>query len=141
MLKKLSDYGLILLDEGKYSIAPEKMGKIANIAEYAALKSELMARIYSAEFLKAGVMQPIHHGLLGGNLDLYKAIDPDICLWPSPKERFAGTWIDPRRVAEGKPTVQYCIGEGGCDYNTWLRDDNIKKRKHFHAGMTTTIPM
>ena len=47
VLKKLTDYGLIVLDEGKYSIAPEKIGKIENIAEYASLKSELMARIHA----------------------------------------------------------------------------------------------
>ena len=100
---------------------------------------ELMAKSYSAKYLKADIMQVVHHGLLGGHIDLYRAIDPDICLWPSPEKRFLGTWIDPRRVAEGKPTVQYCIGEGGCDYNKWLRDDSIKKREHFHAGVTVTI--
>lgn len=102
---------------------------------------ERLVRTYSAAYLKADVMQVVHHGLLGGHIDLYRAIDPDICLWPSPKERFLGTWTDPRRVAVGKPTVQFCIGEGGCDYNVWLRDDAIKKRAHFHAGETVTIPM
>ena len=111
------------------------------LADMSGETCELMVRSYSAEFLKADIMQPVHHGLLGGNLELYQAIDPDICLWPSPKERFEGTWIDPRRVAVGKPTVQFCIGEGGCDYNVWLRNDEIKKRKHFHAGVTTTIPV
>ena len=47
VLKKLSDYGLIVIEDGKYSIAPEKIGKIENIAEYASLKSELMARIHA----------------------------------------------------------------------------------------------
>ena len=111
------------------------------LADMSGETSELMAMSYSAEYLKADIMQPIHHGLLGGNLELYKAIDPDICLWPSPKERFLGIWTDPRCVAKGKPTVQFCIGEGGCDYNRWLRDDSIKKREHFHAGVTTTLPV
>ena len=111
------------------------------LADMSGETCELMVKSYSSEFLKADIMQVVHHGLLGANIDLYRAIDPDICLWPSPKERFEGTWIDPRRVAEGKPTVQFCIGEGGCDYNVWIRDDNIKKRKHFHAGITTTIPV
>lgn len=102
---------------------------------------ELMLKTYSAGYLKADVMQVVHHGLLGGHIDLYRAIDPDICLWPSPKERFLGTWTDPRRVAVGKPTVQFCIGEGGCDYNKWIRDDSIKKRAHYHAGETVTIPV
>lgn len=100
-----------------------------------------MAASFSAEYLKADIMQVTHHGLLGGHIDLYKAIDPNICLWPSPAERFAGTWIDPRRVALGKDTVQYCIGEGGCDYNRWLRDNTVKERQHFHAGETVIIPV
>ena len=103
--------------------------------------SELIAKTYSAGYLKSDILQVVHHGLLGAHIDLYRAIDPDICLWPSPKERFLGTWTDPRRVAVGKPTVQYCIGEGGCDYNAWIRDDSIKKRAHYHAGETVTIPV
>ena len=100
-----------------------------------------LSRTFSSEYLKADIMQVTHHGLLGAHVDLYRAIDPEICLWPSPEERFSGTWTDPRRVALGKPTVQYCIGEGGCDYNVWLRDDSIKKRLHYHAGKTVTLPV
>lgn len=111
------------------------------LADMSTETCELMVRTYSAEYLKADIMQVVHHGLLGGHIDLYRAIDPDICLWPSPKERFLGIWVDPRRVAVGKPTVQFCIGEGGCDYNTWLRDDSIKKREHFHAGETVVLPV
>ncbi len=98
-----------------------------------------LARMFSAEYLKADIMQVTHHGLLGGHIDLYRAIDPEICLWPSPEARFSGTWTDPRRVAIGKPTVQYCIGEGGCDFNRWLRDDSVRVRKHYHLGETAVI--
>ena len=100
-----------------------------------------LSRTFSAEYLKADIMQVTHHGLLGGHIDLYRMIDPEICLWPSPEDRFAGTWTDPRRVALGKPTVQYCIGEGGCDYNAWIKDSSIKERQHYHAGSTVTIPV
>ena len=100
-----------------------------------------IAASFSAKYLKAHIMQVTHHGLLGGHIDLYRAIDPDICLWPSPADRFEGTWIDPRRTALGKDTVQYCIGEGGCDYNRWLRDGTVKERQHFHAGETVVVPV
>ena len=102
---------------------------------------EQLAKVFTSQYLKADIMQVTHHGLLGGHIDLYRAIDPDICLWPSPRDRFEGTWTDPRRVAIGKSTVQYCIGEGGCDFNRWLRDPSVKKRKHFHAGETVTLPV
>lgn len=100
-----------------------------------------LAQSFPAEYLKSDVMQVTHHGLLGGHIELYRAIDPEICFWPTPEERFSGTWTDPRRVALGKPTVQYCIGEGGCDYNEWLRNEDIKRRKHYHAGKNVTVRM
>ncbi|MBR7099475.1 MAG: hypothetical protein IKC59_08670 [Clostridia bacterium] len=102
---------------------------------------EQLAKTFTGQYLKADIMQVTHHGLLGGHIDLYRAIDPEICLWPSPQERFEGTWTDPRRVALGKSTVQYCIGEGGCDFNRWLRDPTVKERKHFHAGESVTLPV
>ncbi len=103
--------------------------------------ADQMAKTFSADYLKADIMQVIHHGLLGGSLALYQAIDPDICLWPSPEDRFLGTYVDPKRVAAGKPTIQYCIGEGGCDFNAWLRNNEIRKRKHYHAGNTICIAL
>ena len=27
------------------------------------------------------------------------------------------------------------MGEGGCDYNGYLRDASIKERTHYHNGM------
>ena len=36
---------------------------------------------------------------------------------------------------------KYCLGEGGCDYNAYIRDDSIKKREHYHNGTTSTILM
>ena len=66
VIKKLSDYGLIILDEGKYSIAPEKISKIENIAEYAAIKSELITRIHAkgGEFFEHYILT-----LLGKHLE------------------------------------------------------------------------
>ena len=102
---------------------------------------EQMAKTFDASYLKADVMQVTHHGLLGGHIDLYRAIDPETVLWPSPEDRFKGEFVDMRPSRAGKPTVQYCIGEGGCDYNAWIRDDAIKKRAHYHMGKTVEIPM
>ena len=74
-------------------------------------------------YLKSKIMQTAHHGLIGGDTYLYKAVDPKICLWDTQKERFYG-----KRITD---KYQWCIGEGGCDYNRYLRDESISKREHF----------
>ncbi len=38
-----------------------------------------------------------------------------------------------------KAYYQWCLGEGGCDYNAYLRDEKIRKRIHYHGSITTTI--
>lgn len=45
--KRLLGYGVILLDGGKYMIAPEKAARLDDINEYARLKSELISRIHA----------------------------------------------------------------------------------------------
>lgn len=91
---------------------------------------------YGAEELKCDVMQVIHHGLAGGYKPIYQAIDPSICLWPTPKTRFEGKWdSDGDGVID---SYQYCTDP---DYNAWLRNDRIKKRQHYHHTTTTTIDM
>ena len=89
-----------------------------------------LAHIYGG-YLKSDVMQVAHHGLIGGDLGLYKLIDPEICLWSTSAERFMG--------ALETEKYHWCIGEGGCDYNKWIRDDSIRKRKHYHLGETAVI--
>ena len=74
-------------------------------------------------YLKARIMQTAHHGLIGGDTYLYIMIDPKICLWDTQEERFNG-----KRITD---KYQWCIGEGGCDYNRYLRDQSISKREHF----------
>lgn len=91
-----------------------------------------MADIYGS-YLKSDVLQVAHHGLAGGNLEAYKYIDPQTCLWTSMKERFNGVF---KREKE-----HVCIGEGGCDFNTWIRDDSIRKREHYHNSCTATVDM
>ena len=89
-----------------------------------------LANIYGA-YLKSDIMQVAHHGLIGGNIELYKLIDPEICLWSTSESRFMGTFAGEQ--------YHWCLGEGGCDYNAWLRDDSIRKREHYHLGQVATI--
>ena len=83
------------------------------------------------DYVKSDVMQLSHHGLIGGDRGLYELIDPEICFWASAERRFLGLKANQR--------YQYCLGEGGCDYNTYLRDESIRKREHYHHSVTTTI--
>ena len=50
-----------------------------------------LANIYGS-YLKSDILQMAHHGLSGATMDCYQAIDPDICLWPSPYDRFMNLW-------------------------------------------------
>lgn len=83
------------------------------------------------DYLKSDMMQVVHHGLIGGDKGLYKLVDPAICFWPSSEQRFSGKTPNKR--------YQYCLGEGGCDYNAYLRDKTIRERIHYHAGETVTV--
>ena len=89
-----------------------------------------MAHTYG-DYLKSDILQVTHHGLIGGDKELYELIDPEICFWATSEERFSG-----RRANE---RYQWCLGEGGCDYNAYLRDEVIRKRTHYHADVTTII--
>ncbi len=92
--------------------------------------SKQVAFIYG-NYLKSDIMQVAHHGLIGGDKLLYQYIDADICLWPVKKERFYGT--------QPNQKYQWCLGEGGCDYNSYLRNDDIKKRTHYHGSEQVTL--
>ncbi|MBQ3116536.1 MAG: hypothetical protein IJC07_05860 [Clostridia bacterium] len=83
------------------------------------------------DYLKSEVLQLAHHGLIGGDKRLYQQIDPDICFWPTTEIRFLGKLPNQK--------YQWCIGEGGCDYNTFIRDESIKKRVHHTHENTVTL--
>ena len=83
------------------------------------------------DYLKSDILQVSHHGLIGGYKRLYQIIDPEICFWPISEKRFLGLKAGQR--------YQWCLGEGGCDYNAYLRDDTIRQRTHYTNSTTTTI--
>ena len=85
------------------------------------------------DYMKSDVLQLAHHGLIGGDLELYQLIDPDICFWATDPERFLGTYT--------KYEHQYCLGEGGCTYNAYRRDASIKARTHYYHDQHHTLPM
>ena len=90
-------------------------------------KNALPADCFGSE-LKADILQLSHHGFNGACLDLYKAIDPDICFWACDVTRF--------------DTDGRCLGTiNGYDFNKWLRDDSVKVRRHYHSSTTTTIEL
>lgn len=83
------------------------------------------------DYVKSDALQVAHHGLLGGDKGLYQLVDPEICFWSVMEERFFGRQPEQR--------YQWCLGEGGCDYNAWIRDDSVRVRKHYHNSVTTTL--
>ena len=89
-----------------------------------------MAHTYG-DYLKSDILQVTHHGLIGGDKWLYELIDPDICFWSISEERFLGLTPNQR--------YQWCLGEGGCDYNAYLRDEKIRIRKHYSNNITMSI--
>ena len=83
------------------------------------------------DYLKSDILQVAHHGLIGGDKNLYELVDPEICFWSTNEFVFLGEQSNQR--------YQWCLGEGGCDYNAYLRDKTIRERVHYHAGKTVTI--
>ena len=49
-------------------------------------ENKWMANNYG-DYLKSDMLQLAHHGSNGGEITLYQAIDPDICIWPVEAER------------------------------------------------------
>ncbi len=83
--------------------------------------------------LKSDYLQMAHHGLIGGDIELYKLIDPDVCLWAVKPDCFNG-------VLAGQK-YQWCLGEGGLEYNAWIRDGSVKPRKHYDHSKTVSFEL
>ena len=93
------------------------------------------------EYLKCDILQMAHHGLIGGNKTLYQYIDPAYCLWSTSQERFEGHYDTNKDGKVTSSDVQHCLGQGGCDYNKWIRDTTVRERTHYHAGETVVIDL
>lgn len=92
--------------------------------------SAQIAKLYG-EYLKSDIMTVVHHGLIGGNIDLYRCADPEVCLWNTPEKRFTGECETHR--------FKWCLGEGGCTYNAYLRDERVRARRHYTHGKDAVI--
>jgi hypothetical protein len=68
----------VMLENGKTAIF---------LADASVDNNKALVSIYGS-YLKSDILQVAHHGLFGAEMTCYKAIDPDICLWPSPYARF-----------------------------------------------------
>lgn len=90
-----------------------------------------MATTYG-EYLKSDYLQLAHHGLIGGDRTLYELVNPKVCLWATDEERFTG---------EGESGFRWCLGEGGCDYNAWIRDEKVAVRKHYCYGKKLVLEL
>ena len=69
--------------------------------------------------LKSDILQVAHHGQDGATEELYKQIDPDICLWPTP------TWIWNNDNGEGKNTGPWTTFET----RNWMEKIQVKQKK------------
>lgn len=95
-------------------------------------QSRALAHTYGTS-LKSDYLQMAHHGLIGGDIELYKLINPDVCLWCIKPECFSGTLSGAK--------YQWCIGEGGLEYNAWIRDGGVKPREHYDHTKTVSFEM
>ena len=100
--------------------------------------SKQLAATYGS-YLKSDMLQLAHHGLIGGDKQLYMYIDPEICFWATAKERYEGKWDTNKDGKVASNDVQHCLGQGGCNYNAWIRDTSIRVRTHYHGGETFVV--
>ncbi len=76
-------------------------------------------------YLKSDILQVTHHGVNGGYLELYRAINPATCFWAIDEYRF-----------NNHTQIR---GSSAWDYNKWILDDSNGVRTHYHASQTTKI--
>ena len=93
------------------------------------VNSKIMTAAFGS-YIKSDIMQITHHGVGGGTLATFKAVDPDICLWSLNKNKFDS---DERATGSTSKNPE----------NVWLRansgSDGQRKRTHYHHSSTTTI--
>ena len=59
------------------------------------VSSRIVTETYSKDELKSDILQVGHHGYMGGSDAFYRAIDPEIALWPVPESRYYDMLADP----------------------------------------------
>lgn len=69
------------------------------------------------EKLKSDIVQMAHHGQAGATKELYEAVDPKICLWPTPE------WLWNNDAGEGKNTGPWKTMET----RSWIEQLQVKK--------------
>lgn len=84
-----------------------------------------MSYLFGKE-LKSDILQITHHGANGGYTALNAIIDPDICLWSIDAWRFH---TDGRMLGFQR----------GYEFNWVLRNDEIRKRTHYHNSEDVEI--
>lgn len=72
---------------GNYSVM--WLGDLQNVG------SRIVMELYSPEELKCDILQVGHHGYWGGSDALYRAVDPEILIWPMPEYRYLDMMRDP----------------------------------------------
>lgn len=100
--------------------------------------SEHIVAHYPAEELKADIMQVAHHGYSGGSDALYRAIDPEILIWPIPEFRYEEmlTWPANDYLAKSENIRATFIG--GLDDDTLDMTAPIEARQYYHHGTIRT---
>ncbi|MBQ4136383.1 MAG: hypothetical protein IJD73_04875 [Clostridia bacterium] len=93
------------------------------------VNSKIMTAAFGS-YIKSDIMQITHHGVGGGTLATFKAVDPDICLWSLNEDKFTS---DERATGSTSKNPE----------NVWLRadsgSDGQRARQHYHHSDTTTI--
>lgn len=81
--------------------------------------SKIVMATYPPEELKCDIVQVGHHGYMGASDELYRAIDPQIALWPVPEYRYLEMLADPwNRFFSEKGTRLRHIFCGGIEETT-----------------------
>ncbi len=84
------------------------------------------------DYLKSDVLQVVHHGLSGGNIDFYKAVAPELLLWPTPEIRFVSEEPYLNAAGEKKAVARQF------EPSRWLMENH---NRHYHHGKTVTLDM
>ncbi len=104
----------------RVTIAGQTITYLGDVRE---LGSGVMCKRYGAD-LKSDIVQVSHHGYDGGTTLLYKHLNPETCLWPSPAK-------DYDKFTSGST-------DGYMAVNTYIFK-NLNVKKHIFAEPTSTI--